>query len=81
MIKGYAINNVLVTGGCGFIGSNFLEKSCKKFPNIHFTNVDNLSYAVSKHTDNELSKNKNYTFELLDITDATAAESEALELI
>lgn len=75
MIKGYSIQNVLVTGGSGFIGSNFLEKSCKKFPNIEFTNIDNLSYAVSKKTEYELSKNKNYNFKLIDIRDSDEVNS------
>jgi len=69
MLKNHNVSNVLVTGGCGFIGSNFIFKSCEKFPEIHFTNLDNLSYAVSSKTQSELTKFKNYSFIQLDICD------------
>lgn len=36
---------ILVTGGCGFIGSNFLRHMVNKYPNYEITNLDNLSYA------------------------------------
>ena len=38
-------SNVLVTGGCGFIASNFLNIMKKKHPNVHFVNVDKLDYC------------------------------------
>ena len=56
MIKDTNIKNVLVTGGSGFIGSNFISQSCSKFTDIQFTNIDNLSYAVSGNTQYELQK-------------------------
>ena len=36
---------ILVTGGCGFIGSNFLSKYVLDFPDIQFINIDALTYA------------------------------------
>ena len=69
MIAGFDIKNVLVTGGSGFIGSHFLSYSCKHFPNIQFTNIDNLSYAVSKKTQSHLQKYLNYDFKIINITD------------
>jgi dTDP-glucose 4,6-dehydratase len=38
-------SNVMVTGGCGFIASNFLNIMKKRYPNIHFVNVDKLDYC------------------------------------
>lgn len=38
-------SNVLVTGGCGFIASNFLNIMKKRYPNIHFVNIDKLDYC------------------------------------
>ncbi|KAL2311969.1 hypothetical protein POMI540_4531 [Schizosaccharomyces pombe] len=49
--KGYA----LVTGGAGFIGSNFLDYAVDKYPDFHFTCIDKLSY-VSNYTTVFLSK-------------------------
>lgn len=50
----------LVTGGLGFIGSNFIEYNLKK--KISIINVDNLSYAASKYRNNNFKKNKKYKF-------------------
>ena len=72
MIKDTNIKNVLVTGGSGFIGSNFISQSCAKFTDIQFTNIDNLSYAVSRNTQYELQKFDNYSFHLIDICDPDA---------
>lgn len=38
-------SNVMVTGGCGFIASNFLNIMKKRYPNTHFVNVDKLDYC------------------------------------
>jgi dTDP-glucose 4,6-dehydratase len=38
-------SNVMVTGGCGFIASNFLNIMKKRYPDIHFVNVDKLDYC------------------------------------
>lgn len=37
--------NILVTGGCGFIGSNYLNKMVKNYPYDSFVCVDKLTYA------------------------------------
>ena len=54
---------LLVTGGCGFIGSNFVSIALKK--KIKIINIDNLTY-VSKNYKNH-PKNKNYKFFKLNI--------------
>jgi dTDP-glucose 4,6-dehydratase len=38
-------SNVMVTGGCGFIASNFLNIMKKRYPKIHFINIDKLDYC------------------------------------
>jgi dTDP-glucose 4,6-dehydratase len=50
----------LVTGGCGFIGSNFIEIALKK--KINIINIDKLTYAANHETFNNFKKNKNYKF-------------------
>jgi len=37
--------NILVTGGCGFIGSNFLNIMKSKYPYLNFVNIDSLNYC------------------------------------
>ena len=37
--------NVMVTGGCGFIASNFLNIMKKRYPETHFVNIDKLDYC------------------------------------
>jgi len=37
--------NVLVTGGCGFIGSNFLNNMKTRYPVVEFINIDKLDYC------------------------------------
>ena len=41
--------NVLVTGGCGFIASNFLNLMKEKYPEIKFVNLDKLDYCSNIH--------------------------------
>ena len=52
------MKNILITGGAGFIGLNFINSIIKKRYNI--INVDNLSYASNKQVKN--IRNKNYFF-------------------
>ena len=62
------MKNVLVTGGCGFLGSNFLNEMVVRYPGIHFHNLDKLDYAGSK--DNITVQNyPNYHFYHCDIND------------
>ena len=56
-----------VTGGAGFIGSNFIRSIIKKGKN-KVINIDNLTYAGSISTINDLLKYKNHTFIKLDIS-------------
>lgn len=38
-------NNIIVTGGCGFIGSNFVHYVVNNHPDVHVTVLDKLTYA------------------------------------
>lgn len=65
---------ILVTGGCGFIGSNFIRyllTSSEIKEEINVVNVDKRTYAgKGKNIDHmNLSENKNYKFILADISD------------
>ena len=39
--------SILITGGAGFIGSNFIPYFCEKYPDYHIINLDKLTYAGS----------------------------------
>ena len=61
------MNNVLVTGGCGFIGSAFLNYMTVKYPHINFINLDKLDYCAREYNVNPAN---NYTFVKGDICDS-----------
>ena len=61
----YPFKRILVTGGCGFIGSAYIDVICSKFSDIEILNIDNLSYAVSKKTIEELDNFSNYSLKIL----------------
>lgn len=44
----YEFHSVLITGGFGFIGSNFLNVMVRKYPNVLWINIDCLHYASSE---------------------------------
>lgn len=56
---------LLVTGGCGFIGSNFIINEINKYDN-NICNIDSLTYASNKSNLENLEKNK-YEFHECDI--------------
>ena len=47
------INNLLVTGGCGFIGSNFINYYFKKNSNVKIINFDAMYYCAKENNINE----------------------------
>lgn len=59
----------LVTGGAGFIGSNFIHYLLNKYQDIHVINVDALTYAGNLENLKSVDSNKNYTFVQADICD------------
>lgn len=54
--------SILVTGGAGFIGSNFIHYILKKYPNTHIINYDSLTYAGNLSNLKDIESNSNYTF-------------------
>ena len=45
--------NLLVTGGCGFIGSNFINYIGKNYPNYFIVNIDALYYCANENNVND----------------------------
>ena len=62
---------ILVTGGCGFIGSNFILQQVNNHNN-QIINFDNLTYAGNLENLNSVSNNPNYKFIKGDICDMVA---------
>ena len=60
---------ILVTGGCGFIGSNFVKHMVKNYPDYEITNYDKLTYAGDKSNVSECEYYDNYHFVKGDICD------------
>lgn len=59
----FNIKNILVTGGCGFIGSHFINTILKKYPYLTIVNIDAMYYCASeKNIEEEIRKSKNYKF-------------------
>ena len=57
------MKNILVTGGCGFIASNFLNHMVKKYYNYNFVNLDAMYYCASKtNILKSVRLKKNYKF-------------------
>ena len=64
------MKNILITGGAGFIGSNFVRYLLKKEPNIQIVNLDILAYAGSLENLKNLPDVERHTFVQGDICDA-----------
>lgn len=62
---------LLVTGGCGFIGSNFIRWELETYPNLTVINVDKLTYAGNPENLADLASNSRYQFVKGDIGDRT----------
>src|SRR5665648_50393 len=60
---------ILITGGCGFIGSNFIRNMLDKYPDHQITNLDKLTYAGNLDNLKDIESNPNYNFVKGDICD------------
>ncbi|WP_440953181.1 dTDP-glucose 4,6-dehydratase [Methanococcoides sp. FTZ1] len=60
---------LLVTGGCGFIGSNFIHYMLEKYPDYEIINLDKLTYAGNLENLKDVVDNLNYSFVKGDICD------------
>lgn len=65
---------IVVTGGAGFIGSNFIRYMLSQHPNDEFINVDKLTYAGNSGNLSEVRTNPKYRFVKADIRDRAALE-------
>ena len=65
--------NILVTGGAGFIGSNFVRYALQTHPDWHVTNLDKLTYAGRKENLHDVMNDPRHTFVHGDILDAKKA--------
>lgn len=67
---------IFVTGGAGFIGSNFIRHILSTYPDYQVTNFDKLTYAGNLENLAEFANDKRYTFVKGDISNAAEVEAE-----
>lgn len=65
---------LLITGGAGFIGSNFIQYILNKYPNYKILNLDKLTYAGNLENLKEVENNHNYYFVKGDISNRELVE-------
>ena len=66
------MKNILVTGGAGFIGTNFIKHTLKEYPDVRIWNLDALTYAANANIGemfNILGKSDAYSWTMGDICD------------
>jgi dTDP-glucose 4,6-dehydratase len=66
---------LLVTGGAGFIGANFIHYWIQNHPEDEIVNIDKLTYAGNPENLSGIAQRPGYRFIHADITDATAVNS------
>ena len=66
------MKHLLVTGGCGFIGSNFIRQFLNTNADWRISNLDSLTYAGNLENLTELTGNPRYRFHRVDCCDAKA---------
>ncbi|WP_374724065.1 dTDP-glucose 4,6-dehydratase [Calidifontibacillus erzurumensis] len=66
--------NLLVTGGAGFIGSNFIHYMLQKYPSYQIINYDKLTYAGNLENLADIANNSNYLFVKGDIVNQELIE-------
>lgn len=75
MIGEGIVKTYLVTGGAGFIGSNFVHYMLDKYKDIKIINLDKLTYAGNLENLKNVESNENYTFVQGDICDKEVVEN------
>jgi len=74
-MSGYHPRNILVTGGAGFIGSNFIRYCLQGDRNVRVINLDLMTYSGSLENLQGIGESKNYVFIRGDICDAPLVDS------
>jgi dTDP-glucose 4,6-dehydratase len=69
------VKSVLVTGGCGFIGSNFVRLVLQSVPQVRVVNLDKLTYAGNPANLSDVEADARYRFVQGDICDAALVET------
>ena len=69
----------LITGGSGFIGSNFIHYLFEKYPDAQITNLDKLTYAGNPDNLKKFETNSHYKFVKGDIADALLVDQLVAE--
>ena len=70
----FRCKNLLITGGAGFIGSNFIDYVLKKNNSLKIYNLDLITYAGNLNNTNPFKDNPNYFFIKGDISDKKLVE-------
>ncbi|MFA5255540.1 MAG: dTDP-glucose 4,6-dehydratase [Candidatus Omnitrophota bacterium] len=71
------MKKILVTGGAGFIGSNFIRYMLNKYGDYRIINLDKLTYCGNPDNLKDIEKNKRYKFARGDIAQMKIAENAA----
>lgn len=66
-----SMNCIVVTGGCGFIGSNFIHLMLEQYPELSIINIDKLTYAGNLANLKDIEATLRYKFLKGDICDRT----------
>ena len=64
------MTKVLVTGGAGFIGSNFIKYMLEKHPDYEIINLDALTYCGNLENLEDIEENPNYSFQKVLLMDS-----------
>ena len=69
------MQRILVTGGCGFIGSAFIRLELQTYPELSIVNLDKLTYAGNLENLADLEGNARYVFHRGDIADRACVDA------
>jgi dTDP-glucose 4,6-dehydratase len=69
------VKTLLVTGGCGFIGSNFVRYILSNEKKCRVVNLDKLTYAGNPENLNDVADDKRYIFVKGDICDEKVVDA------